>query len=563
MKRTTYIIIIALVAGIFAGCSPLSRQISKHRKVKSVFQLKARDYYLQGLYAEQSARYNEALVHFYQALHHDSTSPTIYNSIAENHLRLEHYESAEILLKQSLALDPANWDALNLMAQVQLRLGRDDQAIKYFKKLTEIDPYDDDARQYLILLYEKNGNSKGVADQDEALLKLYGRNPALLDRLAGIYFNNKEYEKAKRYYLEILKDDSTNARVLYLTGRIYEIKQHTDSAATLYRKALRYKPNFAEALDRLTFIYRMRSQWQKIIDLYTPVLEADSTNRAARVLSAEAYYYLKDFDRARGLLQPIMRQKKPPVSVMELMGRIELESKNAPQAIEIFRKILTEDAKNKFAWMFLGFAYSDNKQDVEAQKTYEQALKIFPDDASLWSFYGVNLQQQKKYKESVAAFEKTLKLDPENINALSGLPVVYETLKMYDRCDSLYEVAITRYPDNALLLNNYSYSLAERNKNLEKALKMVQKALKIRPKEAAYLDTIGWIYYKLGKYSSAEKYIKESIDLRINSAVVLEHLGDVYLKMGKINKALEYWQKSLQNKPDNAKLEKKIQELQH
>jgi len=77
-----------------------------------------------------------------------------------------------------------------------------------------------------------------------------------------------------------------------------------------------------------------------------------------------------------------------------------------------------------------------------------------------------------------------------------------------------------------------------------------------QPKNPAYLDTIGWIYYKLGDYEQAEKYIKSSVEIRQNSAVVLEHLGDVYWKLGSPGKAQEYWLKSLELDNNNRVVEK-------
>ncbi len=170
------------------------------------------------------------------------------------------------------------------------------------------------------------------------------------------------------------------------------------------------------------------------------------------------------------------------------------------------------------------------------------------------------LQQQKKYNASLEAFNRTLSLDPKNETALAGLAVIYEELKMFAKCDSIYEVALQRLPDNPLILNNYSYSLTERNKDLSRALKMAQRAVELSPDNSAYLDTYGWVQYKLGNYQEAEKYIKKAVELRSNSAVVLEHLGDVYRALGKVDRALEYWQKALQLDKENEKLKRKIEE---
>ncbi|RMF54915.1 MAG: tetratricopeptide repeat protein, partial [Calditrichaeota bacterium] len=108
------------------------------------------------------------------------------------------------------------------------------------------------------------------------------------------------------------------------------------------------------------------------------------------------------------------------------------------------------------------------------------------------------------------------------------------------------------------LLNNFSYSLAERGIRLEEALEMANRALELEPNNGAFLDTVGWIYFKLGDYQQALYYIKRAVEHREGSAEVLEHLGDVYYQLGEQEKAQEYWQKAYEKDPDNKALKAKI-----
>jgi tetratricopeptide (TPR) repeat protein len=108
-------------------------------------------------------------------------------------------------------------------------------------------------------------------------------------------------------------------------------------------------------------------------------------------------------------------------------------------------------------------------------------------------------------------------------------------------------------------MNNYAYSLAERELRLEYALELARKAVDAQPDRGAYLDTIGWIYYKLGKYNLALTYISRSLENRENSAVVVEHLGDVYYKLGDLDEAARYWKQALEMDQDNRELRHKIE----
>jgi tetratricopeptide (TPR) repeat protein len=108
------------------------------------------------------------------------------------------------------------------------------------------------------------------------------------------------------------------------------------------------------------------------------------------------------------------------------------------------------------------------------------------------------------------------------------------------------------------VLNNYAYSLAERGTQLERALLFARKAVETQPDNPSYLDTIGWIYYRLGQFAEAERYVKQAISKGEVSAVVYEHLGDIYFRMNQKDLAMEHWQMALKLDEANAVLRDKI-----
>ena len=152
MKKIYSILIVIQTVLLILGCSHSKKFIPPQQK-ESEISLKARDLYLKGLFYQSVGLYNEALVQFYQALHHDSTSSTIYNSIAENHINLGHFESALILLKKAEKKDPDNVETLDLMADCYFRLRDDENAINIYKRILKLNPYHEDARKYLFFLY--------------------------------------------------------------------------------------------------------------------------------------------------------------------------------------------------------------------------------------------------------------------------------------------------------------------------------------------------------------------------------------------------------------------------
>ena len=293
------------------------------------------------------------------------------------------------------------------------------------------------------------------------------------------------------------------------------------------------------------------------------------------------------------MLLPLLEQDEVDWQTYELLGRLELQRENFGLAGEYFQNIIDLDPKNRIGWLFKGFALSASDSLDLAEKNYRKSLLFLPEDPYLLSFHGLSLSRLGRDEEALSPLRKAAEIDPDNLNAhlyyglalntlqrneecippflqvlrldstnltaLTTLGMVYDQLAVYTRSDSLYDYALRHYPENDLLMNNYAYSLAERDVRLEYALELAKKAIEAQPDRGAYLDTIGWIYYKLGKYNLALTYISRSVENRENSAVVVEHLGDVYFKLGDLNQADRYWRQALEMNQDNQELRQKIE----
>jgi tetratricopeptide (TPR) repeat protein len=126
---------------------------------------------------------------------------------------------------------------------------------------------------------------------------------------------------------------------------------------------------------------------------------------------------------------------------------------------------------------------------------------------------------------------------------------------------SAYEKAVFYAPDNPAYLNNYAYLLANRNLRLDRALEMAKRALEEEPENENFLDTVGWIYFKLEDYDRALQYIRRSVAIGGASADVIGHLGDVQKATGDIVSARESYERALRIDPENRELRKKLDGL--
>ena len=155
--------------------------------------------------------------------------------------------------------------------------------------------------------------------------------------------------------------------------------------------------------------------------------------------------------------------------------------------------------------------------------------------------------------------KKAIALDPSNVNLLGTLGSIYDGMKNYAACDSVYEAALAMDSTNALINNNFAYSLSVRNIRLDDALRMVDIALSAEPESPSYLDTKGWVYYRLGKYQEAKEYVLRSLEKGEGSAEIFDHLGDISFQLGDQENALLYWEKALEKDPKRDLIRKKIE----
>jgi tetratricopeptide (TPR) repeat protein len=175
---------------------------------------------------------------------------------------------------------------------------------------------------------------------------------------------------------------------------------------------------------------------------------------------------------------------------------------------------LLNGPRDRETLMDLAEVYEKGKHFDEAGKAVDEAEKLSTSDeqkVEVFFMRGALMERQKKFDASEEAFRKALALDP----------------------------------DHAGTLNYLGYMLADRNIRLDEAYKLIQKAVDLVPESGAYLDSLGWVYFRQGKLTEAERILVKAVDLTGQDPTVHDHLGDVYMKLGKIQDAINQWNASM------------------
>ena len=167
----------------------------------------------------------------------------------------------------------------------------------------------------------------------------------------------------------------------------------------------------------------------------------------------------------------------------------------------------------------------------------------------------------KRFEEAEAVLRQGLKMAPGHQRLHFRLGVVLD--KMGDRQDSIVEMekVIALDPEAANALNYLGYSLAEMGIRLEEAEEFVKRALQIKPEAGYITDSLGWVYFKMGRHSEALVWIKKALDRLPEDPLITEHLGDTYQALGRWREAQEAYERSLRLGHENPEqLESKLKE---
>ena len=318
-----------------------------------------------------------------------------------------------------------------------------------------------------------------------------------------------------------------------------------------------------EIRGALAEIYLQQDKWDKARGQFETILKSDSLSADTRFRIAVAYLEQSQKDstlleNAKTQFVNFLNHYPDDWRPMFYLGRLAIVEKNDSAAYQYFDKVTKVAGWNAEAWWYLGSILFDKKDFNQAVSVLEKARQIVPNDGGINFLLGYGYTRVDRNEDAVAPLQRAIEINPKDINALSSLASTYDALKRYTESDKTFEAALKVDSVNAMVLNNYAYSLAERGEQLDRAFVMSKESLAKDSANGSYLDTFGWIYFKLGNYTEAEKYVKQAIDAGEVSAVVYEHLGDIYSKLSQFDKAKEYWAKALERDSKNAQLKEKL-----
>lgn len=406
-------------------------------------------------------------------------------------------------------------------------------------------------------------NDKAAALEALKPLRDLGGTRALHDLHAGLIHElSGDFAAAESYYLSVAEEDEgSSLRASRILGTLYERQGKTEEAKAVFD------------------LYQQAQPGTSFVDIDLERLAEEETKQAPVLVRnaqdgiAEAMFGISSSLNRQGgsetalVLARLALHLRPDFAVMRyLAGGILEDLENYEDAVAVYRELPDGTPFSRPATLRIA-RNLDRIDDFDgAVAILKKAADAFPDDPGPVISLGDTYRRHEKWDESIAAYDEAVErigtLEQRHWQLLYSRGIVLERAKKWDRAEADFLKALEFEPEQPLVLNYLGYSWVEQNKNLERALAMIKTAVSKRPHDGYITDSLGWVYYRFGRYADAVPELERAVELRPEDPVINDHLGDAYWKVGRKLEATFQWNHALALDPEpdlKEEIEKKLE----
>lgn len=226
------------------------------------------------------------------------------------------------------------------------------------------------------------------------------------------------------------------------------------------------------------------------------------------------------------------------------------------RANSLFEEIDEASPLHRVARLEIALNLDELERVDEARAEMDKLIAAHPDDLVTHLSYGAVLARHEKYDDAIEIYKKIIaRVDkPERYhwNLFYRLGIAYERTKRWPMAEKTFKHALELYPDQPNVLNYLGYSWVDQNVNLQEGLDMIRKAVELRPSDGYIVDSLGWAYYRLGRFEEAVVELERAVELRPGDPTINDHLGDAYWQAKRRLEATFQWQHALALDPPKA-----------
>lgn len=521
--------------------------------------------------------YTKALDYFQRALGYSPQNGTIYYKIAEIFAKGEKPEDLERAadnIESAFKYDDRNKYFYLLASNIYARQHQFQKATQILETMLKEIGGTQEYYYDLASLYLQSNNLDEALKAYNKAEETLGVNELSSLQKQRIYLNKGKIQEAILEGEKLIKAEPQESRYVMAQAELLSQNGQRANAVTLLEKFISENPEEGNAKVLLAGLYRDSGQEEKARKYVEQIFDDPQVEASSKLLILGTYHAMLSQSKAKktnnkeleeyvvGLFEKLSKQFPHDPDVHLMGGDLYMMLEKNKEARSEYRKSVKGGTANAEAWQNLLFLETQANLNDSVIVHAEEAMELFPNQAIIFYFSGIAQLKIKHYREAITSLEQAKKLASSNQNLLeeiySLLGDAYNGTKEFEKSDKAYEDALALNPANDVILNNYSYYLALRKSNLEKAERMSSQLVKNHPDNAAYLDTYAWVLYQAGKYKEARKTIEKSIASGQATAIHYEHYGDILFQLGQIDEAVAQWMKAKSLNGNNEVLNRKI-----
>ncbi len=489
--------------------------------------------------------------------------------LARIYIRSDERDKAIVLLGQMVVDEAGNPAPVNLLLQLYEQAGRQADAIRLLESAAGDQP-----SFYAALgqLYAKERRWRDAARAYEQSLSKNGLKPdvrtdlALADLSTGDPALNG---RALELLQQVRRDSPADTRVLYLLSQAQRAAGKLDDAEKTARDLMTIAPGSLTGPYALALVFEQRQLYRRVIDTLAPIVDQRLAGGApagpdlgplllrlgaAYLQVGEADHAATAFERARAAYP-----QNPSIDLYVLQARIL--GRHTAEAVALADTLRASRPDDQQVLRLAADAYRQAGRVDEGEALLTGALARRPGDLSAYFALAGYDAQAGRYAAALRVLDQADAKFPSNVEVLFRIGSVLDQQKRFADAERKFREALATDPLHAPTLNYLGYMLANRGERLDESIGYIRKALEIDPNNGAYLDSLGWAYFRQNRFDLAEQNLQKAAERLPRDSAIQDHLGDVLFKLGRYQDAATAWQRALdgnREQVDTAGIEKKL-----
>jgi tetratricopeptide (TPR) repeat protein len=476
------------------------------------------------------------------------------------------FDKAIPILRQLLADEPWLPQGVAMLAQAYTESGQSGNAVALLQEAVTVEPA---FYETLASAYEKEGRWPEAARAYEQASAESPRDMSLKTRWAFALLSipgDAGAARARDLLLEVTKAGPTDGWPLYLLARAQRATGDLDASEATARRLMALSPGSTSGAHALAQVLEARRQWQALIEALEPIAAKPTRGRegdTALILTHLGFAYLevgRDADAVSAFERASTLDPSDSATRVYLAQAL-VAAKRYDRALEVARAARQVDQRDSR----LARLEADALRGLGRFDDGAAVLKVFvsdsPRDASAVQNLAEYYAAASRYAEAAGILKDAVARFPDDVSVLFQYGAMLERQSRYAEAERVFRQILAQNPAHGPTLNYLGYTLIDRGGRLDEAVALLKRAVSLDPHNGAYLDSLGWAYFKQNQLDLAEPNLRAAAGQLPRDSVVQDHWGDLLAKRGKYADAVEAWRRALNGdgeRIERATIERKI-----